>query len=483
MRVSQYKIVNELCSSLLEAYKIIESTKNYMLLGDCIDALSMIAESIENEDCPKFESTLIDMTELLTDNAANGANMPRLVLLAEKLQKLAKKELKYRLRVLFVAELSSKWDSMESVYEAFKKRDDVDIDVVLEPIFRAVNMPDGTVNSEIIYEDWLTPLGILNIPYAAYNMETIQPDITFISQPYESVTIPMFWPENIAKYSKLVYVPYFMSHTLQPYEVMAGALLLPAEQIAWKVLCQSDNMFEYFKEYSPSKGTNVIVSGLPKWDHILKLSKESIPCPADWKIKLKGKKVILLNTHFTLDFKSISDMDEMSIFKYVENSEELALIWRPHPMTDAIYKVYKQDKYRDYLELKEYVKNSQNIVLDENKSYDESFVWSDALMDSRSSLITQYALLRKPVFIVNSYGCEELEERNLDIASEGLFDFNEFYVAHNDDERVNLLDEFVLNKLPEIDWDKIIDKYYKMSSSGIGIGVTEYIIKAFMNEV
>ena len=52
-------------------------------------------------------------------------------------------------------------------------------------------------------------MGISHIPYFQYDISKELPDMAFISNPYESVTISKFWPENIAKFTRLVYLPYY----------------------------------------------------------------------------------------------------------------------------------------------------------------------------------------------------------------------------------------------------------------------------------
>ena len=42
-----------------------------------------------------------------------------------------------------------------------------------------------------------------------YDIKKDLPDLVFTSQPYESVTPEQFWAENIAPYTRLVYLPYY----------------------------------------------------------------------------------------------------------------------------------------------------------------------------------------------------------------------------------------------------------------------------------
>ena len=76
------------------------------------------------------------------------------------------KEISYQVRAVFFAEQGEKWDAMGSVYEYMRDDPRFDPVVVLMPIFRALKRADGHVDQEIIYKDYLTPMGI---PFYKYN--------------------------------------------------------------------------------------------------------------------------------------------------------------------------------------------------------------------------------------------------------------------------------------------------------------------------
>ena len=216
MRYKLYKDVIEYTLSIRETIAYVITSKNYILYQDCLAKMNTIAEAVEKETGPaaiKIRNTLnamyLQFQESETKVKADAdVDAPTLLALSKTLATQCKEGLKYKINILFVAELASKWDAMESVYKAFLERDDCEVEVVLEPVFRAARLASGEAESETIYDDWLTPLGIKHTPYAEYNFAEKKPDITFISQPYEAETIPEFWPENIAKYSKLVYIPF-----------------------------------------------------------------------------------------------------------------------------------------------------------------------------------------------------------------------------------------------------------------------------------
>ena len=476
MRYSQYKTINELSESLNEALVYVADTKNYALLEDCLMAMTAISDVLLNEsgkEADKAKCILADMYKILEilDNPED--DIPKLGNLSGDLANECKTNLKYKLRILFVAELGSKWDSMKSVYEAFLERDDCDIDVVLEPIFRATQLPNGETKAEIIYDDWLTPLGINHIPYKQYDMATIQPDITFISQPYESVTVPMFWPENIAKYSKLVYLPYYAAMALNETE-RDSFFNMPIQGCAWRIICQSEKMKECYEKYASRQGENVLVTGLPKWDYPMSLNEENTPCPEEWKEKLAGKKVFLLNTHFNTQLLPL-ESETFGVINYFLRHKDIALIWRPHPMTETVKKLYHEDQYEILKEIENAVLSSPNIVIDTSTSYAPAFVWSDALITVCSSLISQYLMIDKPI---------AYKWFNLNIPDTGeLFAYDRIPCTGKNE----LLEEWVNDVIAGNDRyrdDRIYlqEKYYYLAGGNVGFRVMNTILSEFSNE-
>lgn len=469
MRYTQYKSIIELSESLHEALVYMQQTKNTSLINDCITVLSTIAEFLEDSTEKEVEKPIETITEIVELFEDVQGNIERLAELSERFATECKTELKYKFRILFVAELSSKWDSMKSVYEAFIKRADCEVDVVLQPIFRTTKLPDGSTRSEIIYGDWLTPMGIKNISFKSYDMEKIMPDITFISQPYESVTIPQFWPQNIAKYSKLVYLPYFTATTMEIESIYTSFLKMPIEYYAWKIVCQSDEMKKYYEKHASRKGENVIVTGLPKWDYPMSLNKKNTPLPEEWKEKLAGRKVFLFNTHYTSWFKSPKSFYRNILNIFLER-DDIAMIWRPHPMTEVVNKLYIPEQYKAFKEWESIVADSKNIVEDLSETYDAAFTYSDALITPLSSIVQQYLLMKKPICLLTDVKREP----------NSLFDFSKFCTVFDPmgvEAFVNaVLDGSMENKDMT---EELIGKYFNLSDGSVGERISRVIIDEF----
>ena len=139
------------------------------MIGVCIQSLQAIIKALSTcADDIKSSSIIEELNSMINSLSSQQPDIDKASVLTEKLILDCRSGLAYKIKVLFVAELGGKWDSMESVYEECMKRDDIDVDVVLQPVFREVRLSDGSIRHEEANYDWLTPMGINHIPYKEY---------------------------------------------------------------------------------------------------------------------------------------------------------------------------------------------------------------------------------------------------------------------------------------------------------------------------
>ena len=301
-------------------------------------------------------------------------------------------QVSYQVRAVFFAELGEKWDAMESVYEYMRDDPRFDPVVVRTPVGRVVQR-NGKREQEIIYKDFLTPMGIPSLGYDEYDIEQDCPELAFISQPYESCTLEQFWPENIAKHTRLVYLPYFLpSIVLKDYP--QTLCQMPVYDKAWRVAGSNEKHYKYYRKHSHHGGGNMIVIGVPKTDPIITLRTQNIPLPAGWEC-VQGRKTFLWNTWFDIDVSSLRFFDE--IFAWFSAQQDCALIWRPHPMTETITRLYSPDRYAQFQEQLRMVDDAPNMVIDREVSFKPAFAHSDAQVSDHSSMMQQYLLMDKPL--------------------------------------------------------------------------------------
>lgn len=321
-------------------------------------------------------------------------------------------EVNYQVRAVFFAELGEKWDAMESVYTYMRDDPRFDPVVVLTPIFRIVQQANGETKQEVIYKDYLTPLGIPFLEYNEYDIEKDCPELAFSSQPYESCTLPEFWAENIAKHTRLVYLPYYLPDRVTQNSVKA-LCQLPMYQYAWKVAGLNEKFLNFYRQHSYFGGTNMILTGIPKTDPLVTLNTRDIPLPRGWE-KLHGKKVFLWNSWYDMNASSLRYFE--NLIHWFDQHQDCALIWRPHPMTDTVTKLYYPDDYSRFQKYKSKISALPNGVLDCEISCDAAFRYSDAQISDYSSLMPQYLFVDKPLLWIKNPAWEMTGEEFISTA-------------------------------------------------------------------
>lgn len=302
-------------------------------------------------------------------------------------------EVQYQVRAVFFAELGEKWDSMESVYWYMREDPRFDPVVVLTPIFRQVQK-NGKVEQEVIYKDYLTAMGIPFFEYNKYSLEEDCPDLAFISQPYEGCTPREFWPKYIAQHTRLVYCTYAINGQL--FEDSADTLcLLPVFRYAWRVPGASERHYQFYSKHAVNGGSNMLVTGVPKFDPVIRLRDKPAEIPEAWKPALKGRKVILWNTWYSWNLSSVGCFDQL--VDWLRKHDDCAIIWRPHPMTHTVTKLHYPTLYTQLQNNIALAKELPNMVYDDHPAYEAAFSCSNAMISDFSSMMYQYLLLDKPV--------------------------------------------------------------------------------------
>jgi len=337
----------------------------------------------------------------------------------EKIEKSITDEIKCeKLKILFLPYKLSMWTAMESIWEAAMKDDECHVSVVPIPYYNIADKDNITMS----YEGMEYPKEINIIDYRGYDVEKEHPEIIIIHNPYDNAnkitSIPEeYYSKNIKKHTEcLVYSPYF---TFSTYDVTKSSFLFiqPGTLYSDKIIVQSERVKELFMSLGFSD-KRLMVTGSPKADAVRKYTKENVDMPEEWKEKLEGKKVFLLNTHLNYFPRSFENAlktgnnyavrfhDE--ILEAIKDRDDVGLIWRPHPLLKN--KVY--DSAKECIEYIEYFEKqlieSNNCVIDTYGEYKYSFAYSDAMISTWSSLINEYMITEKPVMIFQGKISEEV---------------------------------------------------------------------------
>lgn len=319
-----------------------------------------------------------------------------------------------RKEIVLLPYKASMWDSLESVWRAADA--DPDCDAYVVPIPYYDRNPDGSIR-EMHYEGNQYPEDVPVIRYEDYDFEGRHPDMIYIHNPYDGGNVvttvhPFFYSNQLRKYTDcLVYIPYFILNEveldnpkslekLQPYCITA------AVQNADRVIVQSENMREaYIRILVSVFGDTdlhgrrwidkILGLGSPKIDKVLHTSREDLEIPPAWlKIIEKPdgswKKILLYNTSLSALLQSNEQMLEKMkcVFQILYgHREDIALLWRPHPLIESTLAAMRPELYAEYEQIKEEYQQAGWGIYDDTPDLDRAIVLSDAYYGDESSVV------------------------------------------------------------------------------------------------
>ncbi len=342
-----------------------------------------------------------------------------------------KEEISLKKEVVFCPYKASMWDSLESVWKAAKEDPTCDAYVVPIPYFDKLS--DGSFG-ELHYEGGEYPKDVPITDYRDYNFEKRQPDMIFIHNPYDEYNYitsvhPYFYASNLKKYTKkLVYIPYFVlaeprenmmaTMTEEEKEKMVSFCIQPGVIKSDVVIVQSEAMkqlyvdllSEHFGEKTRQKWEEKILGlGSPKMDKVASTSEENVEIPEAWNNILYKKdgtrrKIILYNTSVSALLKyEDAILEKMrNVFQtFYENREEIALLWRPHPLIKATIESMRPKLWEEYEKLVEEYKEAGWGIYDDTADLNRAIAISDAYFGDSSSLVQLFQKVGKPIMIQN----------------------------------------------------------------------------------
>lgn len=409
-------------------------------LGDCQEAaiqMGNVIEQAEGEGTPSvaclehYCEVLYQLSQQLEFLSAQelGLQLDEALGQAEK----EVQQIKLRKEVVFLPYKASMWDSLESVYLAAKEDEDCDAYVVPIPYFD--KNPDGSLG-QIHYEGSEYPPEIEIVHFENYHLEERHPDTIYIHNPYDNwnyvTSVPEYYfSSNLKKYTdQLVYIPYFVLAEIQPedqaaIDTMKHFCFLPGIIFADKVIVQSENMRQiYINEFIKAAKENgltgeyvdrsvlekkILGLGSPKFDKVHNVNREELEIPEEWlKIIEKPdgawKKIIFYNTSINAlleNDEKMLDKIKSVLHTFKENQDEVALLWRPHPLIRTTIETMRPELWKEYSQIVEqYCKGGWGIY-DDSADMDRAVVLSDAYYGDQSSIVQVYQETGKPVMIQN----------------------------------------------------------------------------------
>lgn len=302
--------------------------------------------------------------------------------------------------VVFMPYKMEMWDCMKSVWEAACEDERCEPHVV--PLPYCTRKPDKTLGEFIVELEQFRNSGVEAEDFREYNLKEHTPDICFIHNPFDDHNFvtsvhPEYYSYNLKKYVKtLVYIPYFFTgaripdiHLSDPSYKNMDYIVLPGQLSV-----------EQMSPYVPKE--KLLPLGSPKVDEAVKADKKAIP--AEWKKIIGSKKVVLYN----LGVGSLLDggnrtLEKMRyIFNVFKRREDVAMIWRPHPLIKSTLLSMNPQLYYSYLELEKEFQLEHIGIYDVTPDTSYSVSAADAFLGDYSSLVHIFGVTGKPVFYTNN---------------------------------------------------------------------------------
>ena len=375
------------------------------ILREC----NKLVDEIDISDCSFEEHEALGEYKKLINSPEYDADLIKKVL-DVFFQQIQEENETYR--VLFLPYKYSMWDSFESIFEAAKE--DENCEAYVMPIPYYDKDQEGNL-TEIHDESGSYPDAVGIISWQDDQVDEIDPDVIFIHNPYDgdnrvtSIHPKYYTNKLVCKDRVVIYVPYYVSYTDdEGISVFMGG----AEYYTDYVIVQSEWYKEKFelemlKHNILNNGNKFIVLGNPKYDKIRSLNKYEYPLKDDWKEKLfdesyNKKFTILLDTTLEILLKKREKMLDkiVDVIDFLEKRDDLALIWRPHPLIEPKLRDMCPEIIPTYVKLVDCCKNLDNCIFDDTNDMHTAMAWSDAFMGKYGSMIELYRVTKKPTIML-----------------------------------------------------------------------------------
>lgn len=400
--------IRGLLKSVEEGFDALE-TMNAAALAELLqtmqEAVICVGNSIEKEiaDCEAMMAALADLAERIYELSLDENHLKHQKLdEAKALCKAVENEVNMRIpdvfEILFMPYKASMWDALETIYEAAMPEENCHVTVMPIPYY---HMTEDRSSVELEYEGNQFPQSIAITDYREYSIPDKLPDVIFIHNPYDNhnrvTQVPQcYFSTELVKYTDhLVYIPYKVCSE----RVRDSFCVMPGVRNAWRVFVQSETVREVYVKYNPQE--KIIVSGSPKIDKAIQNVQCPPAMPKEWESALDGKIVFLLNTHLNSIINHSEQMiqEVARLIAFFEGREDIALLWRPHPLSVETAMTMNPDAVQAYRELVEKFKKLKNGIFDESSSPHQAIAVSDAYIGDWSSMVMLFGVTGKPVFI------------------------------------------------------------------------------------
>lgn len=313
-----------------------------------------------------------------------------------KIQKKPKKEL---IKIVFMCQIPSVWNSNMSTFAAADKSPQIEAYILA--------LPDKVIkqNNNVVHEDYGENesyeycRGFCRNTINAYDEEKkewfdlkeFRPDYVFIQRPYDIHLPPQYRSRVLAEYTKICHIPY--AYSLMNYASRLSYCLDFSDQV-YAIFTENQkycteltaiylNLFQaYWKK--------ITFLGYPRFDLYQGIKKE----------KSAYKKTVLWLPRWTTN----RFVEATTFFKYKDiladyfsRHLDIRFVCRPHPLMFRNFISTGEMTRQEVNEFKNMFKDTDNFYLDESPDYVKAIVNADVFISDTSSLLIEEFVTSKPI--------------------------------------------------------------------------------------
>lgn len=313
------------------------------------------------------------------------------------------KETAFKKEIFFLPYKASMWDSLESVWKAADEDKEHCIAYVM-PIPYADLTPEHTVAEWHCERDQF-PKDVPTVKWEDFDLQEIHPDVIFIHNPYDNCNLvtsveSRYYSFNLKPCTDiLVYVPYYATAG----GMAEGQSLCSAYQHVDYIVIQSKKYRKFFDAELPDE--KFLPLGSPKFDKVIRLCSNPPEPPAEWREKLRGRKVFFYNTSLAgfLDCVSIFLQKLEYVFSIFRHRKDVCLLWRPHPLLEATLKSMRPEFVPEFERIRDRYLAEDFGIYDKTPDIEKTIALSDVYIgDGGTSVTSLFGMAGKPVFYLNN---------------------------------------------------------------------------------